>query len=66
MRKGNANYADGRQEPISNLPGPREISNIIGAQTDRITPSSLGLSMVFTIFSQFLDHDISLTEADKK
>ncbi len=42
-------------------PNPREISNIVVRQTDPM-PNENGLSDMFWVWGQFLDHDIDLTE----
>ena len=45
------------------LPSPREISNIVSAQTGD-TENTKGLTDMFWLWGQFLDHDINLTHAD--
>lgn len=45
------------------LPSPREISNVVSAQTGN-TANSKGLSDMFWLWGQFLDHDITLVETD--
>ena len=54
-----------RSIPNDNLPNPRDISNAIGSFTPPIDNDS-GLSISFTIFGQFLDHDVDLTEAQHR
>ncbi|CAA6816060.1 MAG: Alkaline phosphatase (EC [uncultured Thiotrichaceae bacterium] len=44
----------------ANLPNPREISNAVSAQ-DGNTENAKGLSDMFWLWGQFLDHDINLT-----
>ena len=46
---------------MKTLPNPRDISNIVGAQEGPFTPNKHGLSILFTIWGQFLDHDITMT-----
>ncbi len=41
-------------------PDPRDISNIVFAQPE-LTPNSEGYSELFTVWGQFVDHDIDLT-----
>lgn len=48
----------------ANLPGAREISNAVAAQ-DGNTENVKGLSDMFWVFGQFLDHDINLTLEDE-
>lgn len=45
------------------LPNPREVSNAVSAQTGN-TANSKGLSDMFWLWGQFLDHDITLVETD--
>ena len=40
---------------------PREISNAIGKLSGPIQTSKNNITMAFTIWGQFVDHDISLT-----
>lgn len=57
-----AAYADGVSAPSGDdRPGPREVSNAILAQSGLVEEAS-GLTDVFWLWGQFLDHDISLTE----
>lgn len=60
-RRLDANYADDIGEPISHLPGPRVISNAVGSQSNPIRKSRLKVTTIFTIFGQFVDHDLDLT-----
>jgi len=55
-------YEDGISVPAgsSDRPDPRLISNVIFAQTED-TPEPSGLSNVFWVWGQFIDHDITLT-----
>jgi hypothetical protein len=54
-------YGDGFASPAGqNRPGPREVSNIIGAQSAS-TMNDAGLSDLHTFWGQFLDHDLDLT-----
>ncbi len=46
-----------------NLPSPREVSNAVSAQTEN-TANSKGLSDMFWLWGQFLDHDITLVHTD--
>jgi hypothetical protein len=48
----------------ANLPNAREISNAVAAQ-DGNTENVKGLSDMFWVFGQFLDHDINLTLEDE-
>lgn len=43
-------------------PNPREISNAV-AEQEGDEPSSFGISDLFWVWGQFIDHDIDLTEA---
>ncbi|MEZ5452066.1 MAG: peroxidase family protein [Thiothrix sp.] len=51
---------------FNNLPSPREVSNAVSAQ-EGSTTNSKGLSDMFWVWGQFLDHDITLvhTTADE-
>jgi hypothetical protein len=42
---------------------PRELSNIIGSfsQGEQVPLNEYGLSLLFVLFGQFIDHDIDLT-----
>ncbi|MDF2368765.1 peroxidase family protein [Sneathiella sp.] len=60
LRLGEANFADGISEIDEDLPGPREISNAVVAQAEDI-PNSFGVSDLFYVWGQFVDHDIDLT-----
>ncbi|QLQ31846.1 MAG: peroxidase [Candidatus Thiothrix singaporensis] len=67
---GSANQAEIRLTPVdasrepggttfSNLPSPRAVSNAVSAQEGN-TANSKGLSDMFWVWGQFLDHDLSL------
>lgn len=60
LRLGEANYADGISEMNDDLPSAREVSNAIAAQTED-EPNSFGVSDLFYVWGQFIDHDIDLT-----
>lgn len=63
LRLTEPNYADGLGEMlVEDLPGPREISNAVVIQ-DNDAPSSFGISDLVWVWGQFIDHDLSLTEA---
>ena len=47
----------------ANLPSPRAISNAISAQSEN-TENEKGLSDMFWLWGQFLDHDVNLTHAN--
>ena len=57
---------DSSREPGTNaLPGPREISNIVSSQgANEVTRNAKGLSDMFWLWGQFLDHDITLVHTD--
>lgn len=55
-------YADNVSLPAgADRPGPREISNAILSQPQPLSEAT-GLTDIFWIWGQFLDHDIGLTE----
>ena len=58
-------YADGISAPSGETrPSARLVSNLVCAQTED-TPSTRGVTDMFWLWGQFLDHDIDLTgEAD--
>ena len=56
------NYYDGISMPSNNPSNPRDISNIVFNQKESI-PNSRNITDMFWLWGQFLDHDISLTEA---
>lgn len=59
-----AAYADGVAAPAGpSRPNPRALSNAILTQPGQ-HPESMGMSDVFWLWGQFIDHDISLTEVD--
>ena len=70
LRLSPAAYEDGYSEPRGGgintpftLPSPRAISNAIADQGEVSIPNSFDLSDWFWQWGQFIDHDISLTEA---
>ncbi len=63
LRLSDANYEDGIGEMVSGLPNAREISNALAQQTED-EPNSFGLSDMFWVWGQFLDHDITLTGSE--
>jgi hypothetical protein len=62
LRLSEAAYADGLGLMAADRPNPRAISNAIFQQTEDM-PSTLGYSNMLWVWGQFLDHDMSLTEA---
>ncbi len=60
LRLGEANFADGISAMNEELPGAREVSNGVAAQSEDI-PNSFGASDLFYVWGQFIDHDIDLT-----
>ncbi|HPY41310.1 MAG TPA: peroxidase family protein, partial [Thiolinea sp.] len=58
---------DSSREPggatAANLPSTRDVSNSVSAQTESTT-NRKGLSDIFWMWGQFLDHDLSLVKAD--
>ncbi|MXW35219.1 MAG: hypothetical protein F4Z60_06555, partial [Chloroflexi bacterium] len=48
--------------PPPDLPGPREVSNLVSAQ-DGSMPNAYGVTDMVWQWGQFLDHDLSLTPA---
>lgn len=58
VRKCKANYIDGRSIPVSNLPSPRLISNTIGAARKPINRNKNNVTLAFTLWGQFIDHDM--------
>ena len=60
----NSYYGDGKSAPAgADRPGAREISNAVSAQSGDM-PNKAGLSDMFWIWGQFLDHDVDLTHAN--
>ncbi|WP_420411762.1 peroxidase family protein [Roseibium sp.] len=55
-----ANYTDGIGTVATDLPNARAISNAVAEQTED-EPNSFGLSDMFWVWGQFIDHDITLT-----
>lgn len=54
-------YENGIDVPNANLPNPRDVSNIVGAQpVGPITPNRNHLTALFTFWGQFTDHDLTL------
>ena len=43
---------------------PREISNKVGKLDGKVKKSRNNITMFFTIWGQFIDHDLSLTEVN--
>ncbi len=62
LRLADENFEDGIWEMEDDLASPREISNAVVAQTEE-EPSAQGVSDLFWVWGQFIDHDIDLTEA---
>lgn len=60
-RKCKANYIDGRSTPVNNLPSPRLISNTVGAARTPINRNKKNVTLAFTLWGQFIDHDIEHT-----
>ncbi len=56
-----ANYADSFGTPVTNRPNPRSVSNTVGEMSSTFTLNRFGLNMLFPLFGQYLDHDITLT-----
>ncbi len=50
----------------ANLPSAREISNVVADQDDNETTNRKGLSDMFWLWGQFLDHDIDLSPDNKQ
>jgi hypothetical protein len=48
-------------DPITHLPSPRVISNTVGSIGTPIPTNRLNVTIAFTIFGQFVDHDLDLT-----
>lgn len=61
MRVAAPQYDDGIGEPMPR-PNPRAVSNAVFAQP-RPRPSRAGVSDLFWMWGQFLDHDLSLTSS---
>lgn len=57
-----AAFEDGIGAPVTDRPGPREISNAVSLQ-DGEEPNSFGVNDLFWVWGQFVDHDLDLTEA---
>ncbi|WP_419914407.1 peroxidase family protein [Hoeflea sp.] len=62
LRLADVNFEDGIGEPVTGLPGAREISNAVAQQTGD-EPNSFGISDMFWAWGQFIDHDLDLTES---
>lgn len=58
VRKCKANYIDGRSIPVNNLPSPRLISNTVGAARIPFNKNKNNVTLAFTLWGQFIDHDI--------
>ncbi len=62
--RGTIDYADGISEPSgADRPNPRAISNAVVDQDGQNLPNSMGLSDMVWMWGQFLDHDLSLSDA---
>jgi peroxidase len=59
-----AKYADGKSQPVSGRPNPREISNNVCIPEDPPRPPHDSLTNYMWAWGQFLDHEIDLTPAD--
>lgn len=59
-------YTDGVYLPPNYRPNPRVISNQVGKMTGQIIQNRLKLTNIFTIWGQFVDHDITLTPTQKE
>lgn len=53
-----ANFADGASTPFSNLPSPRNASDEIGSIRKDIQMNQDKVTLLFTMWGQFIDHDI--------
>jgi len=62
LRLAEENFEDGIWEMEDDLASAREISNAVMAQTEE-EPSSFGVSDMFWVWAQFIDHDITLTQS---
>lgn len=63
IRLAEADYADGQSTPAGeDRPSAREISNVIAAVESQETNDRF-LTDLFWVWGQFIDHDITLTEA---
>lgn len=60
LRLTTASYTDGIGTVATELPNARAISNAVAEQTGD-EPNSFGLSDMFWVWGQFIDHDITLT-----
>ncbi|WP_428527763.1 peroxidase family protein [Roseibium sp.] len=63
LRLTDANYTDGIGSVATDLPNARAISNAVAQQTEDM-PNSFGLSDMFWVWGQFIDHDITLTGSE--
>jgi peroxidase len=63
LRLTDANYTDGIGSIATDLPNARAISNAVAQQTED-EPNSFGLSDMFWVWGQFIDHDITLTGSE--
>jgi peroxidase len=62
LRKSFADYVDGLSKVNNNKVSPRVISNKIGCLTpNKPIDDPHKLNILFTIFGQFIDHDITLS-----
>lgn len=63
LRLADADYSDGQYTPAGeDRPSAREISNVIAA-ADTSQTNDRYLTDIFWVWGQFIDHDITLTEA---
>ena len=58
-------YSDGAYIPAANRPNARQVSNRVGKTDGTIPLNKLNLTNLFTIWGQFVDHDITLTPFQK-
>ncbi|MBD3242931.1 MAG: peroxiredoxin [Chitinivibrionales bacterium] len=66
LRLTNPAYADGYDAPSGPYrPNPRAISNAVHAQGDTSIPNTAGITDIFWVWGQFVDHDIGLTEPEE-
>jgi peroxidase len=63
LRLTDANYTDGIGSVATDLPNARAISNSVAQQTEDM-PNSFGLSDMFWVWGQFIDHDFTLTGSE--
>ncbi|TWT92784.1 peroxidase family protein [Stieleria varia] len=64
LRAAAAQYGDGIASPGgADRPSPREISNAIAGAAQTAARSERGLSAFLSVWGQFVDHDLGLTES---